>query len=91
MLSAQTKDEVTGKAMIELQKIPLSIENVLLQNDEALEKMIYPVGFYKRKVQFIKKTSQILKDQYESDIPNNVDDLMKLPGVGPKMAYSKYQ
>lgn len=88
MLSAQTKDETTAKAMDELQKIPLTIENFLGTNDELLEKMIYPVSFYKRKVQYIKRTSQILKDKYDSDIPDNVQDLMKLPGVGPKMAYS---
>ena len=87
MLSAQTKDETTAKAMIELQKIPLNVDNFLATDDQALEKMIYPVSFYRRKVQFIKKTSQILQDKYNSDIPDNVQDLMKLPGVGPKMAY----
>ena len=87
MLSAQTKDETTAKAMIELQKIPLNVDNFLATDDQALEKMIYPVSFYRRKVQFIKKTSQILQEKYNSDIPDNVQDLMKLPGVGPKMAY----
>lgn len=88
MLSAQTKDETTAKAMFELKKIPLTIENFLETDDALLEKMIYPVSFYKRKVQYIKRASQILKDQYNSDIPDNVQELMKLPGVGPKMAYS---
>lgn len=87
MLSAQTKDEVTAKAMAELQKLPLTIDTFLNTSTETLEKCIYPVSFYKRKVQYIKKTSQILKDEYEYDIPDNVKDLMKLPGVGPKMAY----
>lgn len=50
MLSAQTKDEVTAKAMSELQKLPLNIENFLATADDKLEKMIYPVSFYKRKV-----------------------------------------
>ncbi len=87
MLSAQTKDETTAKAMIELQKIPLNVDNFLATDDQALEKMIYPVSFYRRKVQYIRKTSQILQEKYNSDIPDNVQDLMKLPGVGPKMAY----
>lgn len=47
MLSAQTKDPVTAKAMSELQKLPLTIDNFLDAEDEALEKMIYPVSFYR--------------------------------------------
>lgn len=42
---------------------------------------------YQRKVEYIKKTSEILKTEYNGDIPANVPDLCKLPGVGPKMAY----
>jgi endonuclease-3 len=87
MLSSQTKDEVTAKAMSQLQQIPLTIENILETSDDKLEKMIYPVSFYKRKVVYIKKTAQILKDTYNGDIPNNIEDLIKLPGVGPKMGY----
>ena len=47
MLSSQTKDEVTSKAMACLQKMPLNIENFLATADKELEKMIYPVCFYK--------------------------------------------
>lgn len=36
---------------------------------------------------YIKKATQILKDDYDSDIPDSVEKLVKLPGVGPKMAY----
>ena len=87
MLSAQTKDEVTAKAMSQLYKLPLNIDTILSTQAEIIEKAIYPASFYKRKAQFIKRTSQILKDKYNYDIPNNVDELCKLPGVGPKMAY----
>lgn len=38
-------------------------------------------------MKFIKKTSQILKDDYNGDIPETVEKLCKLPGVGPKMAH----
>ena len=40
-----------------------------------------------KKVVFIKKTSEILRTQYDGDIPDTVKDLCQLPGVGPKMAY----
>ncbi|ENN71271.1 hypothetical protein YQE_12196, partial [Dendroctonus ponderosae] len=39
------------------------------------------------KVKYIKKTSEILKNQYKCDIPNTIEDMLKLPGVGPKMAH----
>lgn len=39
------------------------------------------------KVKYIKKTSEILRDQYNCDIPDSVEKLCKLPGVGPKMAH----
>jgi endonuclease-3 len=39
------------------------------------------------KVKYIKKTCEILLRDYDGDIPHSVDDLCKLPGVGPKMAY----
>ena len=42
---------------------------------------------FQRKVTYLKKTSQILRDTYEDDIPDTVDSLCKLPGVGPKMAH----
>jgi endonuclease-3 len=38
-------------------------------------------------VNYIKKTTQILRDEYNGDIPDSVEKLCKLPGVGPKMAH----
>lgn len=87
MLSAQTKDEVTAAATNRLQKLPLNVHTMTVTDEETIAQLIYPVSFYKRKAQYIKRTAQILKDAYDSDIPNNVAELCKLPGVGPKMAY----
>jgi endonuclease-3 len=42
---------------------------------------------FQSKVNYIKKTTQILQDEYNGDIPDNVEKLCKLPGVGPKMAH----
>lgn len=87
MLSSQTKDQVTFAAMERLRARGLTVDNVLSMSDEELGKLIYPVGFWKTKVQYIKKTTQILKEQYKGDIPDSVDKLCKLRGVGPKMAH----
>lgn len=42
---------------------------------------------FQSKVNYIKKTTQILQDEYNGDIPDSVEKLCKLPGVGPKMAH----
>ncbi|XP_062820368.1 endonuclease III-like protein 1 isoform X1 [Anolis carolinensis] len=87
MLSSQTKDQVTSAAMMRLREHGLTVDNVLKTDDAVLGQLIYPVGFWKRKVKYIKDTTAILKRDYDSDIPKTVEELVKLPGVGPKMAH----
>ncbi|XP_046352813.2 endonuclease III-like protein 1 [Haliotis rufescens] len=87
MLSSQTKDQVTSAAMAKLRQHGCNIDNILATSDDKLGQLIYPVGFWRRKVEYIKRTSEILRSKYEKDIPGSVEDLCKLPGVGPKMAH----
>jgi len=87
MLSSQTKDEVNYAAMQKLRQHGLTVESLLQISDDSLGQMIYPVGFWRRKVTYLKKTAQILRDTYEDDIPDTVENLCNLPGVGPKMAH----
>ena len=87
MLSSQTRDEINFKAMKSLKENGLTVENLLKTDEDKLGKLIYPVGFWKSKVKYLKRTASILKEQYDCDIPGNVNDLCKLPGVGPKMAH----
>ena len=90
MLSAQTKDTVTGEAISRLKKeLPygLTLKSLLEIDESALNSIICKVGMHNRKAAYIKKTSNILDEQYGGDIPDTVEGLMALPGVGPKMAY----
>lgn len=87
MLSSQTKDQVNFECMQRLRKHGLTPENVVATDVAVLEKLIYPVSFYKNKAKFIKQSSQILLDSYDGDIPDTIDGLLKLPGVGKKMAH----
>nr|XP_033321375.1 endonuclease III-like protein 1 isoform X2 [Megalopta genalis] len=87
MLSSQTKDQVTHAAMQRLNTYGCTPEVITNTPDEILGKLIYPVGFWKRKVEYIKRTSIILIDKYGGDIPETVKELCDLPGVGPKMAH----
>ena len=87
MLSSQTRDEVNYAAMMRLREHGLTVENIINTDLGDLEQLIRPVGFWRHKSKYIKKTCQILKEKYNNDIPDNVEELCELPGVGPKMAY----
>ncbi|XP_068140078.1 endonuclease III-like protein 1 [Drosophila tropicalis] len=87
MLSSQTKDETTFKAMKRLKARNLSPGNIKDMPTSELEGLLHPVSFYKNKAKYLKQTSEVLLDKYGGDIPDNVKDLIALPGVGPKMAH----
>ena len=57
----------------------------------VLEELIKPVGFFRRKAKNLQEISQIVLDKYDGDIPRTAEDLMALPGIGPKMAYLAMQ
>ena len=87
MLSSQTKDEINHAAMRRLRAHGCTPENILNTDEDALDAMINPVGFHRRKAQYLRATAKILLDEYDGDIPPSVETLCALPGVGPKMAY----
>jgi len=87
MLSSQTKDQVTNGAMEKLKTHSLTVDNIIKMNSTTLGQLIYPVGFWKKKVGYLKRTAEIIRDEYDGDIPRSIEDLCKLPGVGPKMAH----
>ena len=102
MLSSQTKDTVTAAAMQRLHtelvpqepsvdgKIPassLTVENMLSCDPKHLDNLIGKVGFHNNKTRYIKAAAVMLRDEYNGEIPDTVEGLMRLPGVGPKMAY----
>lgn len=91
MLSSQTKDTTNAIAMRRLQTdLPspgLTLENILAVEPAKLNEMIFVVGFHNNKTKYIKAAALILRDRYGGDIPDTIEGLMSLPGVGPKMAY----
>lgn len=91
MLSSQTKDTTTAVAMRRLQtELPppgLTLENLLEVDAARLNEFIYAVGFHNNKTRYIKATALILRDEFGGDIPDTIEGLMSLPGVGPKMGY----
>uniref|UniRef100_A0A7S1NTP3 Endonuclease III homolog n=1 Tax=Eutreptiella gymnastica TaxID=73025 RepID=A0A7S1NTP3_9EUGL len=87
MLSSQTKDEMTAAAVRRLQKHGLTMPKILRTPDVKLEELLYGVGFHRKKVHYLKETTRILQNEHGGDVPSDMKSLLKLPGVGPKMAH----
>jgi endonuclease-3 len=86
VLSLRTKDATTAAASDRLYALADTPEQILLLTPEQIEKAIYPVGFYHRKAQNILDICRILLEQYDGRVPDEIDELLKLPGVGRKTA-----
>lgn len=65
----------------------LTLENILAVSPPRLNELINPVGFHNNKTKYIKAAALMLRDEFDSEVPSTPEDLMRLPGVGPKMAY----
>ncbi|XP_024631851.1 endonuclease III homolog 2, chloroplastic isoform X2 [Medicago truncatula] len=88
LLSSQTKEHVTRGATQRLRQNGLLTADALNKADEeTIKKQIYPVGFYIRKAGNLKKIADICLTKYDGDIPNSIEELLSLPGVGPKIAH----
>ena len=86
LLSARTKDEVTAVVARKLFKKLSDIQQFADLSEEEIQKLIHPVGFYRNKARFLKKLPTVLNELYAGIIPDTVEELVKLPGVGRKTA-----
>jgi len=86
ILSLRTKDEVTIAASKRLLEKAGSPEELKAIKAEKIEKLIYPVGFYRNKAASLKKIASILLEQYKGKVPPSMEALLALPGVGRKTA-----
>lgn len=95
MLSSQTKDEVNFQAMRNLHiglialghKEGISLESVSTLSEAEIDAFILKVGFHRKKAIYIKKACALLKENFNGDIPKCIDEIVTLPGVGPKMGF----
>ncbi len=86
ILSARTKDEVTAEASERLFKQGGTVEDLAKLNVATLEKIIFPVGFYKNKAKYLAALPGKLAADFGSKVPNTIEELLTLPGVGRKTA-----
>ncbi|MFQ5880901.1 MAG: endonuclease III domain-containing protein [Candidatus Methylomirabilales bacterium] len=86
LLSLRTKDEVTAHASARLFRLADTPRKMLALREGTIARLIYPVGFYRTKARVIRGVCRRLIEQYEGQVPDDLDELMKLKGVGRKTA-----
>lgn len=87
LLSSQTKDNTTYAAMKKLISHGLTIESVLKLTEKDIVEFIYGVSFHNNKAKNILKMTETIKNDYDCKPPENYKEIIKLPGIGPKMTY----
>ena len=86
MLSAQTTDTNVNRVTEVLFRKYRRPEDYLAVPEEELERDIYPTGFYRQKTKAIRGTMRVLLEEFDGNVPNRLEDLVRLPGVARKTA-----
>ncbi len=86
ILSLRTKDRTTAEASRRLFSLAGNPAEMARLRQARLERAIYPVGFYRTKAKQIKKICRRLLTSYGGLVPDSIDELLTLPGVGRKTA-----
>jgi endonuclease-3 len=86
ILSLRTKDKVTGEASQRLFELAQTPEALAKLSVGKIEKAIYPVGFYRVKARTIRDLSKQILQKYNGRVPDTIEELLELKGVGRKTA-----
>lgn len=86
ILSARTKDETTAKVVGKLFQVVHNSADLNKLTEQEIDALIYPVGFHKNKAKFLKELHGELVSRFQGQVPEEIDDLVTLPGVGRKTA-----
>ncbi len=86
MLSARTKDQTTAAAIGRLFPVAPDMDALAKLSVEEIEALIYPVGMYHTKARHLKALPAVLQEKFAGRIPQTVEELIELPGVGRKTA-----
>ena len=86
ILSLRTNDKTTYPCSLRMLELGTTPKDFLTIDVETLAKAIYPVGFYKNKAQQILDISKELVENFNSKVPDSIEELVKFKGVGRKTA-----
>jgi len=86
VLSLRTKDEVTREASKRLFCLADTPESMMKLDRKDIEQAIFPVGFFRNKAATVIDISRTIVERYGGKVPDDIDELLKLKGVGRKTA-----
>jgi len=86
ILSARTKDKTTKEAAERLFDKAGTLAELSKLSRAKIRELIYPVGFYKKKAEYLHELPREIQMRFSGKIPSTIDNLVKLPGVGRKTA-----
>src|SRR5713101_5286181 len=86
LLSARTQDATTLAASTRLFRVARTPRTMAALTIKQIERLIYPVSFYRHKARHVKATCRVLVERFGSRVPATMEELLVLPGVGRKTA-----
>lgn len=86
LLSARTQDATTLAASTRLFSVARTPRTMAKLTRRQIERLIYPVSFYRHKARHVKATCEMLVDRFGGRVPTTLEELLVLPGVGRKTA-----
>jgi endonuclease III len=86
LLSARTQDATTLAASTRLFHVARTPRTMARLTIRQIERLIYPVSFYRHKAKHVKATSELLSSRFSGRVPTTMPELLTLPGVGRKTA-----
>ena len=86
LLSARTQDATTAAASARLFAKARTPAAMAKLTERQIEKLIYPVSFYRHKAKHVRQTCRLLVDKFGGRVPQTMEELLTLPGVGRKTA-----
>src|SRR3954464_15368449 len=86
ILSARTQDATTHAASTRLFRRARTPRSMAALSVPEIEKLIYPVGFYRTKAKHVKACCEALVERHGGRVPKTMEELVALPGVGRKTA-----
>jgi endonuclease-3 len=86
MLSARTQDATTLAASTRLFRVARTPRTMARLSIRRIERLIYPVSFYRHKARHVKATCRLLVSRFGGRVPSTMEELLTLPGVGRKTA-----
>jgi endonuclease III len=86
ILSSRTKDQTTERVSARLFRVSPAMADLRRISLARMESLLHPVGFYRTKARLLRQLPDAIDDLFGGKIPDTVEDLVRLPGVGRKTA-----